>query len=77
MENKSKTFEASISRLDEIVKTMEKGEIPLDQALALFQEGTTLVKDCNQLLDEAEQKVTLLTKGPDGEPVEREISDHG
>ena len=77
MENKSKTFEASISRLEEIVKTMEKGEIPLDQALALFQEGTTLVKDCNQLLDAAEQKVTLLTKGPDGEPVEREISDHG
>ncbi len=75
MNKKSETFEASISRLEEIVKTMERGEIPLEQALGLFQEGTALVGQCSKLLDEAELTVTKLTKGVSGEPVETEL-DH-
>ncbi len=56
-------FEKSISRLEEVVKLLERGDAPLDDALALFEEGTTLVKTCSKMLDEAEQKVTLLSKG--------------
>ena len=67
---KEKTFEESMTRLDEIVKLLEQGDRPLDEALTLFEEGTSLVKNCGKLLDEAEQKVVKLQKGTDGEPVE-------
>ena len=60
---KKNTFEQSITRLEEVVKLLEQGDAPLDDALALFEEGTTLIKVCSKMLDEAEQKVTLLTKG--------------
>ena len=64
------TFEAALSRLDEIVKTLERGQAPLDQSLALFEEGTKLLGICGKQLDEAEQRVVRLMKGPDGAPVE-------
>ena len=70
MSDRSMTFEASVARLDEIVKQMEQGNVPLDQALALFQEGTALVKSCSKLLDEAELTVVQLMKGADGTPQE-------
>ncbi len=57
------TFEESITRLEEVVKLLERGDAPLDSALALFEEGTALIKTCTKMLDEAEQKVTLLVKG--------------
>ena len=75
MDKKSETFEGSIARLEEIVKTMERGEVPLEQALALFKEGTELAGRCSKLLDEAELTVTKLTRGPGGEPVETEFED--
>lgn len=71
----SKTFEASMQRLEEIVRTMERGELPLEQSLQLFEEGTALVRSCGKLLDEAELKIVKLMKGPDGAPVELEFSD--
>ena len=64
------TFEASMQRLDEIVKQLEKGDVPLDASLALFEESSHLLKTCNALLDTAEQKVVQLKKGSDGAPVE-------
>ena len=70
MAAKKMTFEESLIRLDEIVKLLEKGDRPLDEALTLFEEGTALVKSCGKLLDSAEQKVVKLQKGPDGEPIE-------
>lgn len=66
----SKTFEASVGRLEQIVKQMERGDVPLEQALNLFEEGTALVRDCNKMLDDAELKVVRLMKGNDGQPVE-------
>ena len=74
MKEESRSFEQSLTRLDEIVRRMEKGDVPLEEALTLFEEGTALVTSCNQLLDEAEMKVVQLTKGPDGNPQEREIA---
>lgn len=65
-----KTFEQSLSRLEEIVKLLEKGDAPLAESLGLFEEGAGLVKSCSRLLDEAEQKVVQLRKGPDGAPEE-------
>ncbi len=75
MKQESLTFEQSLTRLDEIVRHMEKGDVPLEEALSLFEEGTKLVGVCNQLLDEAELKVVRLTKGADGTPQETEFTD--
>lgn len=58
-----KTFEESMARLEEVVKILERGDGGLDNALALFEEGTGLIKECSKMLDVAEQKVTLLIKG--------------
>lgn len=68
MENMS--FEQALKRIDEIVKQLERGDVPLEQSLTLFEEGTALIKSCGKLLDEAEQKVVKLRKGEDGAPVE-------
>lgn len=70
MAAKKKPFEESMTRLEEIVSILERGESTLDESLALFEEGTKLAATCSKQLDQAEQKILKLTKGPDGEPVE-------
>ena len=70
MAQKKMSFEESMERLNVIVRTLEKGEAPLSESLALFEEGTALIASCGRLLDEAEQKVVKLRKGADGAPVE-------
>ena len=69
MENKL-SYEQSIARLDDIVRSMERGDVPLEQALKYFEEGADLIASCNKMLDEAEQMVVKLKKGPDGFPIE-------
>ena len=59
-----------MARLEEIVAALEKGDAPLADSLALFEEGTKLIAACSKELDAAEQKVVKLMKGPDGAPVE-------
>ena len=65
-----KTFEENMLRLEAIVAQLEKGEVPLDESLKLFEEGTKLISECRTALDKAEQQVVKLMKGPDGEPIE-------
>lgn len=77
MSEASKSFEAGLRRLEEIVRKLESGDLPLEEALALFEEGTRLAKDGNALLDKAELKVARLMKGPDGAPVETEFETNG
>jgi exodeoxyribonuclease VII small subunit len=69
-EEKNLSFEESLKRLEQIVKKLEGGEAPLDEALSLFEEGTGLVKSCDEMLNKAEQKVLQLKKNECGEPVE-------
>ena len=64
------SYEQSIARLDDIVRSMERGDVPLEQALKLFEEGAGLIASCNKMLDDAEQMVVKLKKGPDGFPIE-------
>ena len=70
MANKKLSFEQSLARLDEIVRHLEKGDLPLKDSLALVEEGTSLIKNCGVMLDEAEQQVVKLKKGDDRQPVE-------
>lgn len=69
-ENKTLDFESAMARLEQIVSLLEKGDAPLGQAMTLFEEGAKLLRECTRQLDEAEQKVTLLTAGKNGEIVE-------
>lgn len=60
-------FEEAIARLEVIVKTMEGDTVSLDESLALYEEGVALVRRLTRELDEAEQRVQILQKTPDGE----------
>jgi len=60
------SFEQAIARLEQLVAEMESADLPLDQLLAKYEEGTKLVRLCGQKLDEAEKKIELLTKKTDG-----------
>ena len=64
------SFEQSLARLDEIVRHLEKGDLPLSESLKLFEEGTALLTSASTMLDEAEQKVVKLRKGADRLPEE-------
>ena len=70
MSAKKVTFEQQLQRLEEIVAALEKGDAPLADSLALFEEGTKLMAACSKQLDQAQQQVVKLMKGADGAPVE-------
>ena len=70
MSEEKQTFEQKLGRLEQIVAALETGDAPLADSLALFTEGTTLIAQCSDELDRAEQQVVKLMKGPDGAPVE-------
>lgn len=75
MAGKKLNFEQALTRLDEIVRHLEQGDIALSDSLALFEEGTGLISSCSKMLDEAEQKIVKLKKGPDRAPVELPFED--
>ena len=75
MNEKNATFEANMQRLEQIVRSLERGDVALEESLKLFQEGTELVKNCQKLLDEAEQQVKMIMTAADGSPVEEDFHD--
>ena len=70
-------FEQALARLDEIVRHLEKGDLPLSESLDLFEEGTKLLSNCSKMLDEAQQKVVKLRKGEDRQPEELPFEQEG
>lgn len=54
------TFEEALKRLEEVVQKLEDGDVPLEEAIDLFQEGMALSKRCSQQLDKAEQRIEML-----------------
>ncbi|HEX4810430.1 MAG TPA: exodeoxyribonuclease VII small subunit [Bryobacteraceae bacterium] len=56
------TFEASLEELERVVKQLEKGDLPLEQSLALFENGMKLSAGCKRQLEEAESRVEILMK---------------
>jgi len=70
---KNRSFEENMQRLEQIVRKMEQGDVPLEESLKLFQEGTDLVRKCSELLDNAQLQVKLMSNGPDGSPVEEDF----
>ena len=75
MNQNNMTFEQSMQRLEQIVRAMERGDVALEESLKLFEEGTELVRNCNQLLDDAQLQVKKIMTAPDGSPVEEDFID--
>lgn len=75
MNQENMTFETSMQRLEQIVRTMERGDAPLEESLKLFQEGTELVRSCGKLLEDAELQIKKIMTAPDGSPVEEAFID--
>lgn len=60
-------YEAAIERLEEIVESLESGELPLEESMKLFEEGTELSENCYRILKNAEQKISYISKLEQGE----------
>nr|MBC7243900.1 exodeoxyribonuclease VII small subunit [Chloroflexota bacterium] len=68
------TFEQAFQQLEEVVRLLESGDLPLEQSLALFEKGVLLARLCESKLDEAEQKVSQLVGINSGSPVLKPFS---
>ena len=75
MNENTPSFEMNMARLEQIVRTLERGDAALEESLKLFQEGTELVRSCGKLLDEAELQVKKVMVAPDGSPREGDFVD--
>jgi exodeoxyribonuclease VII small subunit len=64
-----RTFEASLSSLEQIVKELERGDLPLEESLKLFEEGVKLSRECQDRLNQAERRIEMLMRDGDGRPV--------
>ena len=67
VKKKSEQYEEAIKRLQVIVERMERGDLPLEEAMESFTEGIKLVQYCHQKLEEAESKVQMLLQNQQGE----------
>ncbi len=74
---KLKDFESNLKQLEEIVAKLEGGDLALDQALELFEEGVKISRFCNAKLEEAERKVETLIKTADGDLTEVPFTEEG
>lgn len=63
------TLERRLARLEEIVSMLESDRLELDEALALFEEGVTHLREADRTLHDAELRIERLVAGPEGEPV--------
>ena len=70
-------FEDALAQLEAIVERLEGGELPLEEALKVFEEGVRLTKLCSQRLTEAERRIAILVKSASGALEERPFSPEG
>lgn len=66
MSDNNRTFEVALRDLEERVRKLDSGELPLEEALRLFEQGVGLVRECQELLDSAERRIVELTETPQG-----------
>jgi len=68
---KLKTFETSLEELERIVRELERGELPLERSLELFEQGVKLSRECQDRLNQAERRIEILMRDNQGRPVAR------
>ena len=66
---KTQTFEASLGALEQIVRELEHGDVPLEESLRLFEEGVKLSRECQERLGQAERRIEILLRDQAGRPV--------
>lgn len=66
------TFEASMKRLEEIVRKLEGEQVPLEESMRLYEEGMKLGRRCRRMLDEADERIRKLAEQGDGDADEKE-----
>ena len=64
-----RTFEASLEALEQIVRQLESGDLPLDKSLELFEQGIRLSRECQERLSQAERRIEILLRDNQGRPV--------
>lgn len=64
----SLSFEDALKRLEAIVQQLERGDVPLEQAIGLYEEGNRLRARCDERLQAAQARIEQITRGPDGAP---------
>lgn len=72
VEKEPKNFEAAMAELDALVEKMEAGQLPLEESLAAYQRGTELLKYCEKVLGDAEQRIQQLAPAANGEAAKLE-----
>ena len=63
------SFEAQLASLERIVRELERGDLPLEQSLELFEQGVKLSRECQERLNEAERRIEVLLRGGDGSTI--------
>jgi exodeoxyribonuclease VII small subunit len=66
--NNSQNFETSLEELERIVRELERGDLPLEKSLELFEQGVKLSRACQERLNEAERRIEILTRDTQGRP---------
>lgn len=77
MKKEQLSFEEKMERLEQIIRAMERGEVPLEESLKLFQEGTELVTACEKQLENAQMQVKMVLTASDGSPILEDFVDDG
>ena len=65
---KTNTFEASLTALEQIVRELERGDVPLEESLRLFEQGVKLSRECQERLGQAERRIEILLRDQAGRP---------
>ncbi len=65
----SGNFEASLTSLEKIVRELERGDLPLEQSLELFEQGVRLSRECQERLNQAERRIEVLMRDAKGQPL--------
>ncbi len=65
----SANFESSLTALEKIVRELERGDLPLERSLELFEQGVRLSRECQERLSQAERRIEILMRDAKGEPV--------
>jgi exodeoxyribonuclease VII small subunit len=68
-EEQPKSFEASLEALEQIVRELESGDLPLEKSLELFEDGIRLSRQCQERLNQAERRIEVLLRDNQGRPV--------
>ena len=68
-EAQAKNFEASLAALEKVVRELERGDLPLEESLKLFEQGVKLSRECQERLNQAERRVEMLLRDTEGRPV--------